>query len=228
MLRGLEESIKDNSNFKAHISMLLILASTQIFKILSNTHQIKIQAVTENMCLVTQPYPILWDPMDCSPPGSTVHGDSPGKNTGVDCHTLLQGIFPTQRSNPGLLRFGRIPSEAPGKPKVRLLYQLLWWHGGQRLGKACSPGLQGCSDHHPNSLSSPDPNLSSGHIRPPGTHGSQAHPGCPHLLERMNQLSPLPIQILFILQGLVPMPLLSRSLPTSLLQWKYFSFSKIP
>ena len=59
MLRGLEESIKDNSNFKAHISMLLILASTQIFKILSNTHQIKIQAVTENMCLVTQPYTIL-------------------------------------------------------------------------------------------------------------------------------------------------------------------------
>ena len=29
--------------------------------------------------------------------------DSPGKNTGVDCHSLLQGIFPTQGSNPGLL-----------------------------------------------------------------------------------------------------------------------------
>ena len=37
----------------------------------------------------------LWDPMDYSPPGSSVHGDSPGKNTGVDCHFLLQGIFPT-------------------------------------------------------------------------------------------------------------------------------------
>ena len=36
--------------------------------------------------------------MDCSPPGSSVHGDSPGKNTGVDCHALLQGIFPTQGS----------------------------------------------------------------------------------------------------------------------------------
>ena len=43
------------------------------------------------------------DPMDCSPPGSSVHGDSPGKSTGGGCHTLLQGIFPTQRSNPGLL-----------------------------------------------------------------------------------------------------------------------------
>ena len=35
--------------------------------------------------------------------------DSPGKNTGVGCHFLLQGIFPTQGSNPGLLRCGWIP-----------------------------------------------------------------------------------------------------------------------
>ena len=41
----------------------------------------------------------LCDPMDCSPPGSLAHGDSPGKNIGVDCHALLQGIFPTQGSN---------------------------------------------------------------------------------------------------------------------------------
>ena len=34
----------------------------------------------------------------------SVHGDSPGKNTRVGCHALLQGIFPTQGSNPGLLR----------------------------------------------------------------------------------------------------------------------------
>ena len=50
----------------------------------------------------------LWDPMDCSPPGSSVHGDSPGKNTGVDCHPLLQGIFPTQGSNPRLLHCRQI------------------------------------------------------------------------------------------------------------------------
>ena len=36
------------------------------------------------------------------PPGSSVHEDSPEKNTGMDCHALLQGIFPTQGSNPGL------------------------------------------------------------------------------------------------------------------------------
>ena len=53
------------------------------------------------MCLVTQSYSTLWGQMDCSP-GSSVHEDSPGKNTGVGCHALLQGIFPTQGSNPGL------------------------------------------------------------------------------------------------------------------------------
>ena len=45
----------------------------------------------------------LCDPMDCSPPGSSVHGDSPNKNTGVGCHIRLQGILPTQGMNPGLL-----------------------------------------------------------------------------------------------------------------------------
>ena len=38
-----------------------------------------------------------------NPPGSSVHGESLGKNIGVGCHSLLQGIFPTQKSNQGLL-----------------------------------------------------------------------------------------------------------------------------
>ena len=46
--------------------------------------------------------PTLFDPMDCSPPGSSVHGNSPGKNTAVGCHALLKGFVPTQGSNPGL------------------------------------------------------------------------------------------------------------------------------
>ena len=41
-----------------------------------------------------QLYLTLCDPMDCSPPGSSVHGDSLVKNTGVDCHVFLLGIFP--------------------------------------------------------------------------------------------------------------------------------------
>ena len=69
------------------------------------------------MCLVTQSCLTLCDPIDYSPPGSTVHGDSPGKNTEVSCHALLQGIFPTQASKPGLPQAGRLQSEPPGKPK---------------------------------------------------------------------------------------------------------------
>ena len=51
--------------------------------------------------------PTLCDPMDCSPPGSFVHDGSPGKNTGVGFHALLQGIFLTQESNPCILCFLR-------------------------------------------------------------------------------------------------------------------------
>ena len=58
--------------------------------------------------LVTQTCLTFCTPMDCSLPGSSVHGDSPGKNTGVDCHSLLQGIFLTQGSNPGLLHCRQI------------------------------------------------------------------------------------------------------------------------
>ena len=50
-----------------------------------------------------QACPTLCDPMDCSPPGSSAHGDSPGKNTGVDFHALLQENFLTQELNWGLL-----------------------------------------------------------------------------------------------------------------------------
>ena len=50
---------------------------------------------------------LLW-PLDCSLPASSVHGDSLGKNTGVGCQFLLQGIFPTQESNLGLLHCRQI------------------------------------------------------------------------------------------------------------------------
>ena len=55
------------------------------------------------LCLVARSRLTLCDPMDCSPPGSCVLGNSPGKTTGVGCHALLWGIIPTQGSNLGLL-----------------------------------------------------------------------------------------------------------------------------
>ena len=58
--------------------------------------------------LIAQSFLILCDPVDCSPPGSSVHGDSPGKNTEEDCHAFLQGIFPTQGSNLGLSHYRQV------------------------------------------------------------------------------------------------------------------------
>ena len=66
------------------------------------------------MILVTQSCLTLCNPMDCSLLGSSVHGDSLGKNTGVGCHVFLQGSFPSQGSNPGVPH--SLPSEPPGKP----------------------------------------------------------------------------------------------------------------
>ena len=68
-------------------------------------------------CLVAQSCLTLCDPMNCSPPGSSIRGFSPGKNTGVGCHFLLQGIFPTQELNPWLLHWqvDSLPLESPGK-----------------------------------------------------------------------------------------------------------------
>ena len=42
--------------------------------------------------------------IDCSPDRLLYPWDLPGKNTGVGCHFLLQGIFPTQGSNASLLQ----------------------------------------------------------------------------------------------------------------------------
>ena len=49
-----------------------------------------------------QSCPTLCNPMDCRLSGSSVHGDSPGRNTGVSCYVLLQ-ILLTQGQNPCLL-----------------------------------------------------------------------------------------------------------------------------
>ena len=57
------------------------------------------------LCLVAQSCPILCDPMYCSLQGSEEPlspWSFPGKSTGGGCHFLLQGIFPTEGSSPGL------------------------------------------------------------------------------------------------------------------------------
>ena len=67
-----------------------------------------VSLILSALCLVAQLWLTLCDSMHCSPLGSSVHGDSPGKNIGLGCHALLQGISPTHRSNPGLLHCRQI------------------------------------------------------------------------------------------------------------------------
>ena len=47
------------------------------------------------LCLAARLCPTLCNPMNSGPPGASVHGDSPGKNTEMGCHAL-QGTYPTQ------------------------------------------------------------------------------------------------------------------------------------
>ena len=67
------------------------------------THFIQI-IISEYICicmlyLVTQPCPTGCNSMDCSPPGSSVHGDSPDKNTGVDSLSLSRWSSGPRRSS---------------------------------------------------------------------------------------------------------------------------------
>ena len=64
----------------------------------------------------------LCNPMDCSPPGSSSPWNSPGKNTGVCCHALLQGNLPDPGIEPRspTLQADSLPSEPPGKPPKRV------------------------------------------------------------------------------------------------------------
>ena len=69
-------------------------------------------------CSVAQLCLTLSDPIDCSPPGSSIHGIFSCKNTGAACHSFLQGIFYTQGWNMHLLHLciGR-----------QILYQWATW-----------------------------------------------------------------------------------------------------
>ena len=64
--------------------------------------------------------------MACRLPGSSVHGDSPGKNTGVGCCALLQVIFPTLGSNPGLPHCRWILYQLSQKGSPRMLERVAY------------------------------------------------------------------------------------------------------
>ena len=67
--------------------------------------------------------------------------DSSGKNTGVGCHFLLQGIFPTQGSNPWLLHYlhwhvGSLPLGSPWKYHWLALHNRHLSHSVLEAGKS--------------------------------------------------------------------------------------------
>ena len=84
----------------------------EILSLLSITSPSPVSLAARNLlpciCLVVQSCPTFCDPVDYTLPGSSVHRDSPSQNTGVGCHALLQGIFPTQGANPGLPHWRQI------------------------------------------------------------------------------------------------------------------------
>ena len=71
---------------------------------MQNTRQDVVRVIAYHfmVMLVAQSCSTLCDPTDYNPLGFSVQKDSPGKNTGVGCHSLLREIFPTQVSNLGL------------------------------------------------------------------------------------------------------------------------------
>ena len=109
--------------------------------------------------LVAQSCLTLCDPMDGSPPGSSVLGDSPGKNTGVGCHALLKGIFLTQALNSYLLHCRQIlyPLNHLGSPLSAAF--LFAWFLPVFLYLPASYFSPQLSDHGPGERSLPWPNL---------------------------------------------------------------------
>ena len=142
-------------------------------------------------CLVPQSCPTLYIYVACSLPGSSVHGDSPDKNTRVGCP--LPGDLP----NPGIkprsptLQADSLPFEPPGKPKsAGVAYP---------FSKETSRNLLNCrrflyllSYHNPASLTSRSSGPSHGTLRPRLLSASPPPPRPPRAASRAPALRPSP------------------------------------
>ena len=133
------------------------------------------------LCLVTQSCLILCNPMDCSLPGSSVHGDSPGKNTGESCHVLLQ-IFPTQGLNLHLTS----PALASGFFITSDVKDLMYLSQTRRKGR-----IRKWKGELPDSQSSRCPSVpnSPQHILGDSNHSRRVHSICHHTVPHTRSLS---------------------------------------
>ena len=84
------------------------VATTKMNIAFANTHFEPVSDLALKVkVLVARSCPTLW-PHGLKPASLLCPWDSPGKNNGAGCHFLLQGIFLTQESNPGLLHCRQI------------------------------------------------------------------------------------------------------------------------
>ena len=105
----------DKFNFVELMCLLFNMLSRLVITFLPRSKhllipRLQLPSETPSLCHVLS-RSVMYDssrPMDCNPPGSSVHGDSPGNNTGVGCYFLLRGIFPIQGLNLRLLHGRRI------------------------------------------------------------------------------------------------------------------------
>ena len=97
----------DRAQLQGHIHLVPGQGHLQKYLANGTTENHNVYAVFGGGGVVAKPCPTLatlWT-VACQAPLSM---NSPGKNTGVGCPFLLQGIFPTQGSNPGLLHCRQI------------------------------------------------------------------------------------------------------------------------
>ena len=91
--------------------------------------------------------------MHCSPPGSSVHGDVPGKNTRVGCHALLHRIFSTQGLNLHLLHLlhwqaDSLPLHHLGSPFWSRLLFLMFLEQARLFSPSGSLHVFSCSQNY--------------------------------------------------------------------------------
>ena len=107
-------SLKTCTTLSPALPTSSVLSSLLLWPIKGNSLPVCVCSKSLQSC------PTLCNSVHCSPPSSSVRGDSPGKNTGAGCHALLQGICPIQRSNPHLSHLlhrqaASLPLESPRK-----------------------------------------------------------------------------------------------------------------
>ena len=84
---------------------MMYLRAIELLKCVTFLRSVPFELESENE--IVQSYPTFCDPMNCSLPGSSVHGIVQARVLEWGCHFLLQGIFLTQGSKPGLRIVGR-------------------------------------------------------------------------------------------------------------------------